>query len=58
MRTIQQDVLLEIAELRKLGIKISTRVDTYVKQNPQDIQAYYNNGMSVSEIADHVQYLV
>ena len=58
MNVIEQ-VKVELTELAKLGIGKSrlTQNIAYVEARPVEIQGYYDNGMSISDICDHVANL-
>ena len=50
-----KEVLADIKALKKIGIILPSGVAKYVKQNPKEIQEYYDGGMKISEITDHVK---
>jgi hypothetical protein len=55
MNVVEQ-VKVELTELAKLGIGKSRLAKNiaYVEARPAEIQGYYDNGMSISGICDHV----
>lgn len=57
MTDIHVQVLREVNELRKLGVKIPKRVDAYIDSHQTELDEYYENGMRISEIADLVRDL-
>jgi hypothetical protein len=49
-------VVLELSEMRKLGMAVPDGADAYVRDNPAEIEEY-RTSMKVSEIADLVIFL-
>lgn len=53
MNTVEQ-VKLELAEMKKIGIRVSAKALAYPEAHAEEIEEYRQNGMSISEIADLV----
>lgn len=52
--TIATHVNLELAEMKKLGMRVPRNAQAYVLAHADEIEDYRTNGMKVSEIADLV----
>lgn len=55
--TTQQQVILELREMRELGIGSTRRLNQgirYAQDNEAIVEEYRENGMRISEIADLV----
>ena len=50
-------VVLELTELKKLGVRVTKKALAYPAANPAEIAEYIENGMSHSDIADLVRDL-
>lgn len=57
MTDLINDVLLEMSELRGLGIAVPASAEAYVRRNAGEIVEYRESGMRVSEIVDLVRDL-
>lgn len=55
---IVAEVKKELEELKKIGSRIPARAIAYPEANADKINEYYDNGMSISEIADLVLVIV
>lgn len=55
--TVQEDVRQELTEIKRLGIRVSSKALAYVEAHPEELEDYRGNGMSISEIADLVRDL-
>lgn len=55
--SIAAQVLKDLEEQKKIGVRISAKALAYPMAHEAEMQEYYDNGMSIEEIADHVNTL-
>ena len=56
-QSVAAQVKKDLEEQKKLGVRISAKALAYPETHEKEMQKYYDNGMSIEEIADHVKTL-
>lgn len=56
-QSVADEVRKDLEEQKKLGVRVSLKALAYPHANEKEMQKYYDNGMSIEEIADLVKDL-
>ena len=54
---VVEEIRRDLQELKKIGVRVPAKVFTYVDKNPKEIEELYEDGMTLTEIADFVKQL-